>query len=217
MDYQEILARVDHTLLSTTATWEQVKVICDEAMEFKTASVCIPPCYVEQAARYMAGRVKVCTVVGFPNGYHTTAAKVAETRQAVEEGAEEIDMVINLGMARSGNWQELQEEIAAVKEACQGRTLKVIVEACQLTREEKVAVCGAVTAGGAEFIKTSTGFSTGGATVEDVRLFREHIGPRVKIKAAGGIRTFEQARAMVEAGADRIGASALVALARKEN
>ena len=216
MDHQEILARVDHTLLATTATWEQVQVICDEAMEFKTASVCIPPCYVGQAVRYMEGRAKVCTVVGFPNGYHTTAAKVAETCQAVEEGAEEIDMVINLGMAKSGNWDGLQAEIAAVKEACQGRTLKVIVEACQLTQEEKVAVCHAVTNGGAEFIKTSTGFSAGGATVEDVRLFRAHIGTQVKIKAAGGIRTFEQAQAMVEAGADRIGASALVALARKE-
>ena len=216
MDHQEILTRVDHTLLTTTATWEQVKVICDEAMEFKTASVCIPPCYVEQAARYMDGKIKVCTVIGFPNGYHTKAAKVFETCQAVKEGAEEIDMVINLGMAKSGNWDALRAEIAAVKEACQGRTLKVIVEACQLTREEKVAVCHAVTEGGAEFIKTSTGFSTGGATVEDVLLFREHIGPQVKIKAAGGIRTFEQAQAMMEAGADRIGASALVALARKE-
>ena len=216
MDHQEILARVDHTILGTTATWEQVKTICDEAIEFKTASVCIPPCYVEQAVRYMEGRVKVCTVIGFPNGYHTTAAKVAETRQAVEEGAEEIDMVINLGMAKSGNWDALEKEIAAIKAACQGQLLKVIVEACQLTEEEKKQVCRAVTAAGAEYIKTSTGFSTGGATVEDVRLFREYIGPEVKIKAAGGIRTFEQAQAMVEAGADRIGASALVALARKE-
>lgn len=216
MDHQEILARVDHTILTTTATWEQVKGICDEAIEFHTASVCIPPNYVEQAVRYMDGRVKVCTVIGFPNGYNTTEAKVFETRQAVKSGAEEIDMVINLGMAKSGNWDGLRDEIAAIKEACEGQLLKVIVEACQLTQEEKVAVCRAVTEGGAEFIKTSTGFSTGGATVEDVRLFREYIGPEVKIKAAGGIRTFEQAQAMVDAGADRIGASALVALARKE-
>lgn len=216
MNHQEILARVDHTLLATTATWEQVKVICDEAVEFGTASVCIPPCYVQHAARYMGGKRKVCTVIGFPNGYHTTETKVLETRQAVADGADEIDMVINLGMAKMGAWDALRQEIAAVKTACGGCTLKVIVEACQLTQEEKIAVCRAVTLGGAEYIKTSTGFSTGGAVVEDVRLFREHVGPDVRIKAAGGIRTFEQAQAMLEAGADRIGASALVALARAE-
>ena len=216
MNHQELLGRVDHTLLTTTATWEQVKVICDEAIEFGTASVCIPPCHVQQAARYMGGKRKVCTVIGFPNGYHATAVKVFETQQAVGDGADEIDMVINLGLAKAGDWDALQQEIAAVKKACGGRTLKVIVEACQLTREEKIAVCRAVTLAGAEYIKTSTGFSTGGAVVEDVRLFREYIGPQVRIKAAGGIRTFEQAQAMVEAGADRIGASALVALARAE-
>lgn len=214
MDKQTILSRVDHTLLATTATWEQIKTICDEGIEFGTASVCIPPHFVHPAAEYVGDRLKICTVIGFPNGYHTTAVKVFETENAVRNGADEIDMVINLGMAKAGEWDALREEIRAIKEACNGRILKVIVEACQLTQEEKVAVCQAVSLAGADFIKTSTGFSTGGATVEDVALFRRHIAPDVRIKAAGGIRTFEQAQAMLEAGADRIGASALVPLAR---
>ena len=214
MNKQEILSRVDHTILTPTATWEQVKAICDEGLEFGTASVCIPPRYVKKAAEYVGNRLKVCTVIGFPNGYSTPEVKVFETEDAIRNGADEIDMVINLGLAKAGDWEGVLQEIKAVKLSCKGRILKVIVEACQLTQEEKVAVCRVVSMSGADFIKTSTGFSTGGATVEDVKLFKEHISPDVRIKAAGGIRTFEQAQAMLDAGADRIGASALVALAR---
>lgn len=214
MNKQEILSRVDHTILTPTATWEQVKAICDEGLEFGTASVCIPPRYVKKAAEYVGNRLKVCTVIGFPNGYSTPEVKVFETEDAIRNGADEIDMVINLGLAKAGDWEGVLQEIKAVKLSCKGRILKVIVEACQLTQEEKVAVCRVVSMSGADFIKTSTGFSTGGATVEDVKLFKEHISPDVRIKAAGGIRTFEQAQTMIDAGADRIGASALVALAR---
>ena len=216
MDKKAILSRVDHTLLATTATWEQIKAICDEGMEYGTASVCIPPSFVRKAAEYVGNKLKICTVIGFPNGYNAPEVKVFETEDAVRAGADEIDMVINLGKAKAGDWEGVYQEIKAIKTSCNGRILKVIVEACQLTEEEKVAVCRVVTMAGADFIKTSTGFSTGGATVEDVKLFRQHIGPDVRIKAAGGIRTFEQAQAMVEAGADRIGASALVPLYRKE-
>lgn len=215
MNDQEILRRVDHTLLTPTATWEQVRAICDEGREFSTASVCIPPRFVKKAADYVGNSLKICTVIGFPNGYSTPEVKVFETEDAVRNGADEIDMVINLGLAKAGDWEGVLREIRAVKESCGGRILKVIVEACQLTQEEKIAACRVVSMSGADFIKTSTGFSTGGATVEDVKLFRERISPDLRIKAAGGIRTFEQARAMLEAGADRIGASALVALARK--
>ena len=212
MDRNEIFKHVDHTILTTTATWAQVKRICDEGMRFNAASVCIPPSFVKQAADYVEGKLKICTVIGFPNGYATTAAKVFETEDAVRNGAVEIDMVINLGMVKEGNWNGVLEEIRAVKTACGGRLLKVIVEACQLTHEEKIAACRAVSQSGAEFIKTSTGFSTGGATVEDVKLFKQTVTPGVQVKAAGGIRTFEQAQAMLDAGADRIGASALAAL-----
>ena len=215
MNDQEILRRVDHTLLTPTATWEQVRAICDEGREFSTASVCIPPRFVKKAADYVGNSLKICTVIGFPNGYSTPEVKVFETEDAVRNGADEIDMVINLGLAKAGDWEGVLREIRAVKESCGGRILKVIVEACQLTQEEKIAACRVVSMSGADFIKTSTGFSTGGATVEDVKLFRERISPDLRIKAAGGIRTFEQARAMLEAGADRIGASALMALARK--
>lgn len=214
MNKQEILSRVDHTILTPTATWEQVKAICDEGLEYGTASVCIPPRYVKKAAEYVGNRLKVCTVIGFPNGYSTPEVKVFETEDAIRNGADEIDMVINLGLAKAGDWEGVLQEIKAVKLSCKGRILKVIVEACQLTQEEKVAVCRVVSMSGADFIKTSTGFSTGGATVEDVKFFKQHISPDVRIKAAGGIRTFEQAQAMIEAGADRIGASALVALAK---
>ncbi len=214
MNKQEILSRVDHTILTPTATWEQVKAVCDEGLEFGTASVCIPPRYVKKAAEHVGNRLKICTVIGFPNGYSTPEVKVFETEDAIRNGADEIDMVINLGLAKAGDWEGVLQEIKAVKLSCKGRILKVIVEACQLTQEEKVAVCRVVSMSGADFIKTSTGFSTGGATVEDVKLFKEHISPDLRIKAAGGIRTFEQAQAMIEAGADRIGASALVALAR---
>ena len=213
MEQNEILSRVDHTLLTPTATWEQVRALCDEGKQFGVASVCIPPCYVKRANDY-AGGLKICTVIGFPNGYATPEVKVFETEDAIRDGADEIDMVINQGLAKAGDWEGVLTEIKAVKESCKGRILKVIIEACNFTREEKIALCRVVSMSGAEFIKTSTGFAAGGATVEDVQLFREHISPDMRIKAAGGIRTFEQAQAMLEAGADRIGASALVALAR---
>jgi len=212
MNKQEIMRHVDHTILTTTATWEQVKKICDEGMKYETASVCIPPRYVKKAAQYVGKKLKICTVIGFPNGYSMPEVKVFETEDAVRCGADEIDMVINLGLVKSGDWEGVLSEIKAVKASCNGRILKVIVEACQLTQEEKIAVCRVVSMSGADFIKTSTGFSTGGATVEDVQLFRQHISPDVRIKAAGGIRTFEQAQAMLDAGADRIGASALAGL-----
>ena len=215
MNKQDIMSRVDHTILATTATWEQVKKICDEGMKYNTASVCIPPRYVKKAAQYVGSKLKICTVIGFPNGYNMPEVKVFETEDAVRCGADEIDMVINLGMVKAGDWEGVLEEIKAVKASCAGRILKVIVETCQLTREEKIAACRVVSMSGADFIKTSTGFSTAGATVEDIELFKVHVSPDVRIKAAGGIRTFEQAQAMIDAGADRIGASALAALMEK--
>ena len=214
MDRKEILSRVDHTILAPAATWEQVKAVCDEGREFGTASVCIPPRYVKRANDYVSGSLKICTVIGFPNGYSTPEVKVFETEDAIRDGADEIDMVINQGLAKEGDWEGVLAEIRAVKASCNGRILKVIIEACSFTQEEKIALCRVVSMSGADFIKTSTGFGAGGATVEDVRLFREHISPDLRIKAAGGIRTFEQAQAMIEAGADRLGASALIALAR---
>lgn len=215
MDQKEILSRVDHTILAPTSTWEQVKTICEEGMAFHTASVCIPPRFVRRASDYVGNKLKICTVIGFPNGYNSPEVKVFETEDAIRNGADEIDMVINIGMAKAGDWEPVLQEIKAIKASCKGRILKVIVEACLLTEQEKKAVCRVVSMSGADFIKTSTGFSTGGATVEDVALFRKNISPDVRIKAAGGIRTFEQAQAMIEAGADRIGASALVGLAKK--
>ena len=217
MDHKEILRHVDHTILTTTATWEQVKALCDEGMHFETASVCIPPSFVKRACDYVGDRLKVCTVIGFPNGYSTTAVKVFETEDAIRNGADEIDMVINLGMVKEGDWQGVTEEIRAVKTSCKGRILKVIVEACQLTQEEKLEACRAVSLAGADFIKTSTGFSTGGATLLDVALFRANVAPDVRVKAAGGIRTWEDAQAFLDLGADRLGTSALVGLAKQEN
>lgn len=214
MDQNEILSRVDHTILAPAATWDQVKAVCDEGRQFGVASVCIPPRYVKRANDYVGGSLKICTVVGFPCGYATPEVKVFETEDAIRDGADEIDMVINQGLAKEGDWEGVLTEIKAVKTSCKGRILKVIVEACNFTREEKIALCRVVSMSGAEFIKTSTGTGAGGATVEDVRLFRENLSPDVRIKAAGGIRTFEQAQAMLEAGADRIGASNLVALAK---
>ena len=211
MEQNEILSRVDHTLLTPTATWEQVKALCDEGKQFGVASVCIPPRYVKRANDY-AGGLKICTVVGFPNGYATPEVKVFETEDAIRDGADEIDMVINQGLAKAGDWEGVLTEIKAVKESCKGRILKVIIEACNFTQEEKIALCRVVSMSGAEYIKTSTGFGSGGATVEDVKLFREHISPDMRVKAAGGIRTFEQAQALLEAGADRIGSSTLVEL-----
>ena len=215
MDYSELLRHVDHTLLTPTATWDQVKTVCDEGLTCRTASVCIPPRYVKRAAAYVGNQLKICTVVGFPNGYSTPEVKVFETEDAIRGGADEIDMVADLGLVKSGDWEGVLEEIKAVKASCKGRILKVIVEACLLTEEEKIKLCELVTESGAEYIKTSTGFSTGGATVADVALFKAHIGPDVKIKAAGGIHSFEEAQAMIDAGASRIGASALVKLVKK--
>lgn len=214
METATILSHVDHTLLKPEATWDQIKTLCDEAMEFGCATVCIPPSYVKRAAEYVQGNLKICTVIGFPNGYSTTAVKVFETEDAIRGGADEIDMVINVGWVKDKRWDDLLEEMKAIKASCKGRILKVIVEACLLTEEEKIRMCELVTEAGAEYIKTSTGFSTGGATVADVALFKAHIGPDVKIKAAGGIHSFEEAQAMIDAGASRIGASALVKLAK---
>lgn len=188
MDHKELLKRVDHTLLTPTATWDQVQKLCDEGLAFGTASVCIPPRYVSRAAGYVGQRLKLCTVVGFPNGYATPEVKVFETEDAIRNGADEIDMVMDLGLAKAGDWEGVLAEIRAVKASCGGHILKVIVEACQLTQEEKAAACRIVSMSGADFIKTSTGFSSGGATVEDVKFFRERISPDVRVKAAGGIR-----------------------------
>ena len=216
MDKKEILRHVDHTILSTTTTWEQVKNLCEEGMRFGTASVCIPPCYVKQASDYVKGKLKICTVIGFPNGYSATKVKVFETEDAIRSGADEIDMVINLGMVKQGDWEGVTEEIRAVKESCKGHVLKVIVEACQLTQEEKMEACRAVSRAGADFIKTSTGFSTGGATLVDVALFRASVAPNVQVKAAGGIRSWEDAQAFLDLGARRLGTSALIGLVKHE-
>ena len=214
MKLNEILRTVDHTLLRPDATWEEIRGICDDAVTYATASVCIPPSFVARAADYLGGRVPVCTVIGFPNGYATTASKCFEASDAVKNGASEIDMVINIGWAKEGRDEDLLSEIRAVKEACHGRTLKVIVETCLLTDEEKIRMCRVVSKAGADFIKTSTGFSTGGATIHDIRLFAAHVAPGVKIKAAGGISTLADAEAMLEAGASRLGTSRIVKLAK---
>ena len=207
---QQILSKVDHTLLGQTATWAEIRAVCDDGIRYGCASVCIPPSYVRQAAEYVAGKIPVCTVIGFPNGYSTTAVKCLEATDAVENGAAEIDMVINLGWVKDGLWDQLLAEIRAVKEACHGRLLKVIIETCFLTEEEKMELCRIVTASGAEYIKTSTGFGSGGATREDVALLRAHVGPQVKVKAAGGIAGLEDAAAMIDLGADRLGTSRIV-------
>lgn len=217
MEHAQILAHVDHTILTPTATWEEVRKVCDEGLRFHTASVCIPPCFVRRANDYLGTRLKICTVIGFPNGYASTEVKVFETEDAVRAGADEIDMVMNLGLAKVGDWEGVTREIRAVKASCQGRILKVIVEACLLTREEKLTACRAVSDAGADFIKTSTGFSTGGATREDVALLRAGVAPGVRVKAAGGIRTWEDAQAFLDLGADRLGTSALVKLAIAES
>ena len=216
MELSEILSRCDHTLLKPESTWEQIKEVCGDGMKFQCASVCIPAGYVRQAGDYLGDRLKICTVIGFPNGYSTTAVKVFETEDAIRGGADEIDMVINIGWAKDRRWADLLAEIRAVKASCQGRILKVIVEACLLTGEEKLRLCELVTESGADFIKTSTGFSTGGATREDVSLFRAHVGPGVKIKAAGGIRTLQDAADFIDLGADRLGTSAVVKLAKNQ-
>ena len=214
MEPKRILAAVDHTLLAQTATWDEIRQLCDEGVEYGCASVCIPPSYVRQAADYLGDRLPVCTVIGFPNGYATTMVKVFETKEAIANGAEEIDMVINLGWVKDGLWDKLLEEIQAVKRACGERVLKVIVEACLLTQEEKIQLCHVVSDSGADYIKTSTGFSTGGATREDVALFRAQVAPRVRVKAAGGIATLEDAQDFLELGADRLGTSRIVRLVK---
>ena len=217
MELSEILSRCDHTLLKQESTWEQIREVCDDGLKFNCASVCIPAGFVKQAGDYLGDRLKICTVIGFPNGYSTTAVKVFETEDAIRNGADEIDMVINIGWVKDRRWDDLLAEIKAIKASCQGRILKVIVEACLLTEEEKVKMCEIVTASGADYIKTSTGFSTDGATREDVKLFKEHIGPGVKVKAAGGIRTLQDAEDFINLGADRLGTSAVVKLAKNEH
>ena len=212
MNKQEILSKVDHTLLKQTATWEQIKVICDEGAENRTASVCIPPCFVKRAKEYVQGKVAICTVIGFPNGNMTTAAKVFETKDAVENGADEIDMVIYVGDVKAGDYDKVLGEIKAIKEACCGKLLKVIIETCLLTDEEKIKMCEVVTASGAEYIKTSTGCSTGGATFADVELMRKYVGEEVKVKAAGGISSVADAEQFIALGAERLGTSRLIPL-----
>lgn len=212
MEKRELLSRLDHTLLKQTATWEEIRRICEEGMKYQTASVCIPPCYVKGAKEYVQDKVNICTVIGFPNGNTTTAVKVLETRDAVENGADEIDMVINLGMVKERDYDRVLEEIQAVKQACGGKVLKVIIETCLLTEDEKLEMCRVVTRSGAEYIKTSTGFSTGGATFADVELMRKHVGEQVKVKAAGGISSVEDAEKFLDLGADRLGTSRLITL-----
>ncbi len=215
MDKKEILKRVDHTQLKAFATWEDIVTLCDEAVEYGTASVCVPPAYIARIHDKYGDKVNICTVVGFPLGYSVTEAKAAETKKAIEDGASEIDMVVNISDVKNGLYQAVEEEIRTLKQICGDKILKVIIETCYLTKEEKIAMCKAVTAAGADYIKTSTGFGTGGATLEDVRLFKEHIGPGVKIKAAGGISTLEDLEAFVAEGCDRIGTSRAVGLLRE--
>lgn len=217
MELAKIVGTVDHTLLKQVATWEQIKELCDDAMHYQTASVCIPASYVKQAKEYMGSAMRVCTVIGFPNGYSTTAVKVFETQDAVQNGADEIDMVINIGWVKDGLYGQVTEEIKQIKQACGGRILKVIVETCLLTEEEKIRMCEVVTRSGADFIKTSTGFSTGGATFDDVALFAKHIGPGIKIKAAGGIASMEDAERFLSLGASRLGTSRIIQILKNED
>ncbi len=217
MNQKDILAIVDHTLLLQTATWEEIKAICDDGMKYETASVCIPTCYVKQAKEYMGDKCKVCTVIGFPNGNYTTATKVFETKDAVANGADEIDMVINVGMLKAKEYDYVLNEIKEIKAACDGRILKVIIETCLLTDEEKIKMCEIVTASGADFIKTSTGFSTAGATFADVELFAKHVGPNVKIKAAGGISSMDDAEKFIALGASRLGTSRIVKIVKNQD
>ena len=210
MEIKEILSRVDHTLLAQSATWDEIKVICDDGIKYGCASVCIPASYVKQAADYVQGRIAICTVIGFPNGYSTTAAKCFEAADAVKNGADEVDMVINVGWVKDGRYDDVFSEIKAVKGHCGGKLLKVIIETCLLTEAEKIEMCRVVSESGADYIKTSTGFGGGGATREDVALFRAHIAPHVKIKAAGGIADLQDAEDFVKLGADRLGTSRIV-------
>ncbi|MBR3978745.1 MAG: deoxyribose-phosphate aldolase [Oscillospiraceae bacterium] len=217
MELSEILKRCDHTLLSQTATWAEIKAICDDGIKYNTASVCIPASYVKQAKEYVGERLAVCTVIGFPNGYATTAAKCFMANDAVENGADEVDMVINIGWVKDSRWEDLTEEIRQIKAHCRGKILKVIIETCLLTEEEKIQMCHVVTEAGADYIKTSTGFSAAGATFEDVALFAKHVGKHVKIKAAGGISSLEDAEKFIALGADRLGTSRIVKIAKGMN
>lgn len=214
MELNTILSKCDHTLLAQTATWAEIKAVCDDGMKYHTASVCIPASFVKQAKEYVGDKLPICTVIGFPNGYDTTAAKCFMASDAVENGADEVDMVINIGWAKEGKWAEITDEIAAVKHSCKGKLLKVIIETCLLTDEEKIALCKCVSDSGADFIKTSTGFSKAGATFADVELFAKHVAPHVKIKAAGGISSLEDAEKFIELGADRLGTSRIVKIAK---
>ena len=216
MDIKEILKHVDHTLLTQTATWAEIKQICDDAVAYGTASVCIPPSYVKQAKEYLQDKMAVCTVIGFPNGYMTTAVKEFETKDALANGADEIDMVINIGWVKDGRFDCIEEEIRTLKKACGAKILKVIIETCLLTEEEKIKMCELVTNAGADYIKTSTGFSTGGATFDDIQLFAKHVGEGVKIKAAGGISSMDDAEKFLTLGADRLGTSRIVKIVKKE-
>ena len=215
MDKKEILKTVDHTLLAQTATWEEIRGILDDGIKYQTASACIPAAYVRQAAEYVEGRLPICTVIGFPNGYSTTAVKVFETKDAIANGAEEIDMVVNIGWVKDGKYQEIEDEIRQIHEACGGKILKVIIETCLLTEEEKIRMCETVTRAGADFIKTSTGFSTAGATFADVELMRRHVGKEVKVKAAGGIASLEDAERFIALGADRLGTSRIIKIIKQ--
>ena len=214
MELSQILAKCDHTLLTQAATWKDIQAICDDGMKYKTASVCIPASFVKQAKEYVGDKLAICTVIGFPNGYATTAAKCFMATDAVDNGADEVDMVINIGWAKEGKWDAITQEIAAIKAACKGKLLKVIIETCLLTDDEKIALCGCVTEAKADYIKTSTGFSTAGATFDDVALFAKHIGPDVKIKAAGGISSLEDAEKFIQLGASRLGTSRIVKIAK---
>ena len=216
MNTTEILKMVDHTLLAQGATWEEIKQICDDAMKYQTASVCIPPSYVAQVKEYVQEEMAVCTVIGFPNGYMTTAAKEFETKDALQNGADEIDMVINIGWLKDKRYDLLEKEIRILKEACGDKILKVIIETCLLTEEEKIKMCEIVTKAGADYIKTSTGFSKAGATFDDLALFAKHIGPEVKMKAAGGISSMEDAEKFLELGAGRLGTSRIVKIVKNE-
>lgn len=216
MNVKEILQHVDHTLLLQTATWEEIRQICDDAIKYQTASICIPPVYVRQASEYVQGKMAVCTVIGFPNGYMTTKTKEFETRDAIANGADEIDMVINVGWLKDKKYNLVEEEIRILKAACKDKILKVIIETCLLTQEEKKKMCEIVTKAGADYIKTSTGFAGGGATFEDVKLFAENVGEGVKIKAAGGISSMEDAEQFLSLGADRLGTSRIIKIVKKE-
>ena len=214
MEISQILAKCDHTLLAQNATWEEIKAICDDGIKYATASVCIPASFVKKAKRYVGERLAICTVIGFPNGYSTTKVKCMEAADAVMNGADEVDMVINIGWAKEGKWEEITKEIKKIKDHCDGKILKVIIETCLLTDEEKIALCKCVSDSGADYIKTSTGFSKAGATFADVELFAKHVAPHVKIKAAGGISSLEDAEKFIELGASRLGTSRVVKIAK---